>query len=847
MYNSISKLAGRLLRPTMSIKLLVQLLLLCGFTEANRLARTFKANPGDCGDLETKADDARSFRATCSRGTLEIEFFRADVVRLKFTPPDALPEPSAFEDLVVVKMEDLRFNFKVQVSQNVSHFTLKAIKEGDGAGPEAVTLIADKSPLRFSMWRGTQPLWSEAEPLSCMQSRTFQTMAAAATDRFFGGGMQHGSVGHRGRVNIRRDSDWNEGGHPNSAPFYLSTAGYGVFRSTWKAGIYDFTDPTQIVLSHEDVQFDAFYFASAPRDFAALLEGYTFITGRPFMIPIYALGLGDSNCYHNKEHGWNTEKVMDIAKEYRKEKIPAAWILPNDGYGCGFGVDPGAKDPRDFRELTTVSAELKQLGFEIGLWSSNASGFLELLKREVAGSGMRIAKTDVAWIGEGYKYAFDAVRQIAAGIEDNSDARRFIWTVEGWAGTHRYAVMWTGDNSGSWPYIEWQIPTFAGAGFSAQAHVSGDIDGIYGGSAETMIRDLQFKCFMTVLMTMGGWSELSPHKDKEPWVWGGDYTDIARDFLTLKSRLVPYFYTLSRIAFDSGLSPVRAMALEFPLDDRFILEPTKEVNQQFMAGPWFLVAPVYKALSETTQRDNIYLPNGDWVDWWNGAIVQGPDVISHPALLQTMPLFVRAGAIIPMWPIMQYPGELAPDPMTLEVFPSGESSFNLYEDDGHTRNALTKGIFTWTRMSCSAPRDAMRLGGSIVLQVEASVGSFEGAPLNVSERNYIVRIHLPMAPGAVLLQGAPMSSLVSDASATTVGWSFQASAIEGPAVGVLMVQTGRLKTKDGWRLEVSTATEQSSIGATAVQQAHAVTQSSVAISYSHATTVSVASGSFLSK
>ena len=89
---------------------------------------------------------------------------------------------------------------------------------------------------------------------------------------------------------------------------------------------------------------------------------------------------------------------------------------------------------------------------------------------------------DVGWIGNGgSQYAFDSVQVVADGIEQNSDGRRYIWTVCGWAGTHRNAVMWTGDDSGSFEYIRWQRTTFVGTGFSAQAHVSGDIDVQFAG------------------------------------------------------------------------------------------------------------------------------------------------------------------------------------------------------------------------------------------------------------------------------------------------------------------------------------------------------------------------------
>merc|ERR1719446_1379860 len=97
---------------------------------------------------------------------------------------------------------------------------------------------------------------------------------------------------------------------------------------------------------------------------------------------------------------------------------------------------------------------------------------------------------------------------------------------------------------------------------------------------------------MTTVMTMSGWAN---NPDKQPWTFGEPYTSINRKYLKLKSRLTPYFYTLSREAYDTGVAPVRAMALEFPEDDATFVNSTG-TSQQFMAGPSFLVAPVYRPL-----------------------------------------------------------------------------------------------------------------------------------------------------------------------------------------------------------------------------------------------------------
>ena len=136
-------------------------------------------------------------------------------------------------------------------------------------------------------------------------------------------------------------------------------------------------------------------------------------------------------------------------------------------------------------------------------------------------------------------------------------------------------------------------------------------------------------------------------------------------------------------AYDTGFPAVRAMALEFPNDDATLASSTG-TSVQFMLGLWFLVAPVYRPLEESKARDGIYLPEGDWVDYWDwSSIMSGPITVDgYEAPLERLPMFVRAGAIVPQWPDMLYHGEKPVDPLTLEAFPSGTTSFELYEDDG---------------------------------------------------------------------------------------------------------------------------------------------------------------------
>lgn len=722
----------------------------------------------------------RGFDIVCGEDVLRVEFWRPDVVRVQVGWSGNFTDPAS-GDLVVGQPEN---DLVVQSSDKGEFVDITVQKAG------AVVLRVIKNPLLLSLHQGNVTLWEERASLARNSTSTFQTLSIQEDEYFFGGGMQNGRFSHKGtRIRISADDNWDDGANPNAVPFYMSSAGYGVFRNTWSPGYYDFST-SPIVLGHNESRFDAFFFGVSPRNYRAILEGYTYIVGRPFMPPIYALGLGDSDCYHNDRHNNDTHVVTAIAARYRAEDLPATWILPNDGYGCGFGVGP-VDFPSNFSTLDQVSGDLKEKGFHTGLWSSTG---LPDFQREVAKSGIRVAKTDVGWIGDGYAYAFEAVRGLAQQMEEYSDGRRFIWTVEGWAGTHRYAVMWAGDDSGSFDYIRWQIPTFVGSGLSAQAHVSGDIDGIFGGSPETYVRDLQFKCFMTVLMTMSGWAA---NPDKQPWGWGEPYTSINRLYLKLKTRLTPYQYTMSRLAYETGLPPVRAMMLQFPQDDRFY-QPA--AGQQFMSGPSLLVAPVYQPVSTSPTRDGIFLPEGDWVDFWNGTIYTGPAVLDgYLAPLELLPVFVQAGSIIPMWPEDFTIGDSPPNELTLEVFPSGQSSFSLYEDDGVTRQALENNAYTRTYIACSAPDRAIKVGGNVVLNVSAVVGSFAGMP---KERAYTVRVHLPSAPSQVLLGSGEVVPPLQSKSAVKyfpTGWYFDDSA-PGGVGGVVIVKTGPHPVSQGFDL-----------------------------------------------
>lgn len=236
-------------------------------------------------------------------------------------------------------------------------------------------------------------------------------------------------------------------------------------------------------------------------------------------------------------------------------------------------------------------------------------------------------------------------------------------------------------------------------------------------------------------------------------------------------RLTPYQYTYSRIAHDTGVPPIRAMALEFP-DDVLTMQDWNGSRYQYMSGESLLVAPVFE---DASTRDSIYLPAGQWHDYWDGTVYKnatgGSIINGYDAPLQKLPLFVKAGAIIPMWPEMLYFNEKPHDPITLDIYPYGSTNFTMYEDDGVTRLAINGSAFAKTLISCDGPG----LPGSDVVNTTVTVGPSQGEFAGkLRERSYHLQVHTKRAPQTVTVNGDLLTRVGSFASldAASTGWFF---------------------------------------------------------------------------
>lgn len=703
--------------------------------ENNRLQQTVSKDASALGDLTHWKKLSNGIELQSGVSKLKVLFYKDDIFRIWLSPDGNYTNPAA-NDIVI---NDKVYSPSVKITEDAKNIYIKSA---------SCKLQIQKNPVLFSLFdKAGKNIWAEKQPLT-FGTKTIQQLIYRNDEYFYGGGMQNGYFSHKdSTILIEKGGGWDNGGRANPAPFYMSSRGYGALRNTFDVGAYDFTK--SMTLSHNENRFDCYYFVGT--SLKDVLDGYTEITGRPFMPARWQLSMGDANCYNKK--GTTPDVIKLIADEYVKNDMPRGWILPNDGYGCGY------------TKLDSTVKELHKRGFYTGLWTENG---VDKIATEVGTYGTRLCKLDVAWVGPGYKYALDGCKAAYEGIEKNSDGRGFVWSVMGWAGTHRYSVVWTGDQKSSWEYIRFHIPTVIGSGLSAQNCATGDIDAIFGGSDKTYVRDLQWKCFTPVLMTMSGWAK----KDKQPWVWGEPYTSINRKYLQLKMRLTPYMYTLMNKAYQTGVPAVRGLLLEYPKDP---VTWGKATEYEYLLGPSFLVAPVYK---DEEKRDSIYLPEGKWIDYWDGKVYSGKQWLNnYAAPLDKLPLFVKSGAIIPMYPKMNYDGEKPLDTLSLDIYPNATTTYQLYEDDGLTREHR-KGVYAITNIA------AVQKAGTITVTINAIKGNYKGM---LAKRSYTLYVHSAKKPAAVTVNGKGISS-----------WSYNAADRDG----IISINSGQWDVRTNVVIEV---------------------------------------------
>ena len=574
------------------------------------------------------------------------------------------------------------------------------------------------------------------------------------------------------------------GGSDIAIPLLLSRRGYGLFFDTTVPALLD-PGP-----SMDEIAFD--YSADTDGldlyllwgdDLRGLMGPVADLLGRAPLPPRWSLGYLQSS-----RHADSLAEFAALGAEFRARNLPCDGLILLSTYGDARGWNRGVGhlEPLD-PEFPAFVASLHAIGMRVVTHEYPVLHHASPLHAEAAGNGYLLAEAypdvppagrgpatyhdgqryldfaraevgawwwdrhralhaagiDGWWLdgGEGPQLPasthnrYDLARQaaFAAGEARDRPARRpFLLCRSGGAGMqHHGAVPWSGDTNNSFATLEGQIATGLNLGLSGVPFWGTDIGGYYPTlpeDAELFIRWFQFGAFTPLFRAHGrNW------RMRLPWSYGTETEAIIRRYLDLRYRLMPYTYTLAWQAHRFGLPLMRPLVLHDPDDPQLW-----DMASAYLWGDDLLVAPVTRA---GATRWPVYLPRGEWHDFWTGERHGGGRAVEVAAPLDRLPLFVRAGVIIPMAPPQAHALPVGPQELTLRVHPAGRSAFELYEDDGETR-AWQRGAGVTTRFTCDAT-DA-----GLTFRIDAPSGDLSLLP---PHRRYTLAVHAPRPPRAVRL------------------------------------------------------------------------------------------------
>jgi alpha-glucosidase len=510
----------------------------------------------------------------------------------------------------------------------------------------------------------------------------------------------------------------------------ISTAGSAIYIHQ-PLGTFDLTGSTGIFTPAANNALPLDVFVVGSNDPAEIMKAWADITGHAEMIPLWSLGYMQS---HRTLAG--PEQILSVARTFREKQLPcdALIYLGTDFTPSGWNTHNGeySWNAANFPDPKKMLDEMHAMNFKIVLHTviegQRISG---KVSDPCTAPALPAGRTpDNRWPPDrwvpcywpSHKPLFDlGVDGFWPDQGDGYDApsrlarirmywegsqmwrpndRPFALHRNGYAGMQRYgAFLWSGDVYSRWETLKTHVPVAINTALSGIPYWGTDIGGFvpttdYTG--ELHVRWFQFGAFNPLFRAHGrtwqlrlpwGWnqgtvgvSEIATYggaaDPPESELHNAEVESICRKYLQVRYALMPYLYTAVRECTQTGMPIIRAMWLHYP-DDRTAVAR----GDQYMWGRDILVAPVVE--KGATSR-KLYLPRGLWFDFWTEVSVRGEREFEMPVDLETMPLFVRAGAIIPTQRGRQYTTEASTEPLTIAVFPGADGAFTMYEDDGQS-------------------------------------------------------------------------------------------------------------------------------------------------------------------
>lgn len=315
----------------------------------------------------------------------------------------------------------------------------------------------------------------------------------------------------------------------------------------------------------------------------------------------------------------------------------------------------------------------------------------------------------------------------------------------GGLGNHRYQIGFSGDSVSVWESLAfqpWFTATAANVGYAYWSH---DLGGHMPGNVEPELytRWLQFGAFSPIFRTH---TTKNSESERRIWAYPEPYADILRGVYHLRYAMQPYLYTEARRTYDTGVAFLHPLYYDWPeANDAY------SARNEYTFGVNLLVAPVTKPVDAASQlaAESVWIPDGEWIEWGTGRHLTGPATLERKFSIRQIPVYVRAGAIVPMQPEMPYTGAKPVDPLILNVFPMAEgrqSSYTLYEDSS-SNNAYTQGQAAWTELK------AAQRGDVLTVEIAPVRGDYPGM---LKSRGYEVRLPGDWPPAAVTANGVPL-------------------------------------------------------------------------------------------
>ena len=587
-------------------------------------------------------------------------------------------------------------------------------------------------------------------------------------ERFYGGGStSRDHIQHRGEL-LRMWTTYQHTEIP--MPFMMSSRGWGIYDNSTRKSFFDVGSVHKDLFNIIDTSDEADFFLMLGKDMPDILNLYTIITGRTYVLPKWAYGL----CFGPNMREEQFDILHDAAM-FRQIDVPCDvfWLEPQwmeKRYDFStqkkwnydrFSPEPywlQDKYPKTMHHRLFIG-KLRSMGFHLGLWlceeydlsiteediiaeregraTSGQEHWMDHLKTFMD-QGIEGFKLDPArtidnhpkW--EYYNGRTDAEmhnlnqvllpKQMAELGRNYNGRRTWHHYCGGWSGTQHWTASTSGDNGGGKTALYDQL----NLGMSGFLNTSCDVMSV---PRELEMPSLHFGLFLPWVQ-INSWFSMM-----QPFYYAKEEQDIYRFYVKLRYSLAPYIYSMALEATTNGMPIVRSMPLTFPEDRK-----CDDMTYQYMFGPNFCVGIF---------TNEIYLPKGTWTDAWTGEkIVSKGETFTreYPATRAGL-LFIREGAIIPTQPDVPFLGARPFQEILLKVYPKGDSCYKMFDDDGQSYG-YEKGLMTSTLFECHEK------GGQVRIVVNPVEGSFEGAP---AERKYSFAVQNDGKASEVSVNGKVLS------------------------------------------------------------------------------------------